>query len=141
MSPNTIAIISIGLLLLLFFLRMPVSYAMALVGFAGFSYVTSMGGAFRLIAKDFFYMFANYDLAVVPMFVFMGSLAFYSGISKRLFDAAYKFLGQLPGGLAIATCYACAAFGACCGSTTAAAAAMGKVTLPFVSYGLRCCSG
>jgi C4-dicarboxylate transporter DctM subunit len=90
MSPNTIVIISIGLLLLLFFLRMPVSYAMALVGFVGFSCVTSMGGAFRLIAKDF----------------------------------------QLPGGLAIATCYACAAFGACCGSTTAAAAAMGKVTLP-----------
>jgi C4-dicarboxylate transporter DctM subunit len=130
MSPNTIAITSIGLLLLLFFLRMPVSYAMALVGFVGFSCVTSMGGAFRLIAKDFFYMFANYDLAVVPMFVFMGSLAFYSGISKRLYDAAHKFLGQLPGGLAIATCYACAAFAACCGSTTAGAAAMGKVTLP-----------
>jgi C4-dicarboxylate transporter DctM subunit len=130
MSPNIAAILSIVLLLILFFLRMPVSYAMALVGFVGFSYVTSMSGAFRLIAKDFFYMFANYDLGVVPMFVFMGSLAFYSGISKRLYDAAYKFLGQLPGGLAIATCYACAAFGACCGSTTAGAAAMGRVTLP-----------
>ena len=64
------------------------------------------------------------------MFVFMGTIAFYSGMGSRLYNAAYRFLGQLPGGLGIATCYACAAFGACCGSTTAAAAAMGKVILP-----------
>jgi len=60
----------------------------------------------------------------------MGTIAFYSGIGGRLYNAAYRFLGKLPGGLAIATCYACAAFGACCGSTVAGAAAMGKVTLP-----------
>ncbi|UCF56252.1 MAG: TRAP transporter large permease subunit, partial [Deltaproteobacteria bacterium] len=84
MSPTTIAIISVVVLLILFFLRMPVAYVMALVGFIGFCYMTSIGGAFRLIAKDFFHMFANYDLTVVPMFVLMGSIAFHSGMGRRL---------------------------------------------------------
>ena len=130
MSPGNIAIIGIVLLVFLFLLRMPVAYAMALIGFLGFAYVMSVEAALSILAKDFWVMFSSYSLTVVPMFVFMGTIAFYSGISGRLFHAAYKFLGQLPGGLAIATCYACAAFGACCGSTVAGAAAMGKVTLP-----------
>jgi tripartite ATP-independent transporter DctM subunit len=130
MSPNTIAIIGIIVLVILFLLRMPVAYVMALIGFLGFAYLTSVGAALSILGKDFWVMFSSYSLTVVPMFVFMGTLAFYSGMGGRLYQAAYKFLGQLPGGLAIATCYACAAFGACCGSTTAAAAAMGKVILP-----------
>jgi len=130
MSPTTIAIIGVLLLLVLFLLRMPVAYVMALVGFAGFFYVTSIEAAFRLIAKDFFHLFANYNLTVVPMFVLMGSVAFHSGMSSRLYETAYKFLGQLRGGLALATILACAGFAAMCGSTNAEAAAMGKVTLP-----------
>ena len=130
MSPNTVAIIGIVLLVLLFLTRMPVAFVMALIGFLGFAYVTSLEAALSILGKDFWVMFSSYNLTVVPMFVFMGTLAFYSGIGGRLYQAAYKFLGQLPGGLGIATCYACAAFGACCGSTTAGAAAMGKVILP-----------
>jgi C4-dicarboxylate transporter DctM subunit len=130
MSPTTAAIIGVVLLLVLFLLRMPVAYVMALVGLLGFSYMTSLGGAFRLIAKDFFNLFANYDLTVIPMFVLMGSIAFHSGMSRRLYDTAYKFLGQLRGGLALATIVACAGFAAMCGSTNAEAAAMGRVTLP-----------
>jgi tripartite ATP-independent transporter DctM subunit len=109
---------------------MPVAFVMALIGFLGFAYMTSVQAALSILGKDFWVMFSSYSLTVVPMFVFMGTLAFYSGIGGRLYQAAYKFLGQLPGGLGIATCYACAAFGACCGSTTAGAAAMGKVILP-----------
>jgi C4-dicarboxylate transporter DctM subunit len=130
MSPHTIAIIGIAVLVFLFLMRMPVAYVMALVGFLGFAYVTSKPAALSILAKDFWVMFSSYSLTVVPMFVFMGTVAFYSGMGSRLYNAAYRFLGQLPGGLGIATCYACAAFGACCGSTTAAAAAMGKVILP-----------
>jgi len=130
MSPNTVAIIGIVLLVLLFLTRMPVAFVMALIGFLGFAYMTSVQAALSILGKDFWVMFSSYSLTVVPMFVFMGTLAFYSGIGGRLYQAAYKFLGQLPGGLGIATCYACAAFGACCGSTTAGAAAMGKVILP-----------
>jgi len=130
MNPGTIAIIGIVLLIFLFLLRMPVAYVMALIGFLGFAYTVSVEGALIILGKDFWGMFSSYSLTVVPMFVFMGTIAFYSGMGGRLYHAAYRFLGQLPGGLAIATCYACAAFGACCGSTNAGAAAMGKVTLP-----------
>jgi C4-dicarboxylate transporter DctM subunit len=130
MSPNTIAIIGIVVLVFLFLMRMPVAYVMALIGFLGFALMTSKGAALSILAKDFWVMFSSYSLTVVPMFVFMGTVAFYSGMGSRLYRAAYRFLGQLPGGLGVATCYACAAFGACCGSTTAAAAAMGKVILP-----------
>jgi tripartite ATP-independent transporter DctM subunit len=130
MSPSTVAIIGVILLVLLFLTRMPVAFVMALIGFLGFAYMTSLNAALSILGKDFWVMFSSYSLTVVPMFVFMGTLAFYSGIGGRLYQAAYKFLGQLPGGLGIATCYACAAFGACCGSTTAGAAAMGKVVLP-----------
>jgi C4-dicarboxylate transporter DctM subunit len=129
-SPNTIATVGVVLLIILFLLRMPVAYTMALIGFVGFASTKSVGAALSILGKDFWVMFSSYSLTVVPMFVFMGTIAFYSGMGGRLYRAAYRFLGQLPGGLGIATCYACAAFGACCGSTTAAAATMGKVILP-----------
>jgi len=130
MNPTTIAIIGIIVLVLIFLLRMPVAVAMGVVGFVGFAVASSMDGALRIVAKDMRATFSSYSLSVAPMFVLMGTIAFYSGISSRLFDAANKWLGRLPGGLSLATIAACAGFGAMCGSTTAAAAAMGKVTLP-----------
>ncbi|MHB8763611.1 MAG: TRAP transporter large permease [Deferrisomatales bacterium] len=130
MSSSTVAIVGILILIVLFLMRMPVAYAMVVVGFGGFAYMTSLEAALSILGKDFWVMFSSYSLTVVPMFVFMGTVAFHSGMGGRLYKTAYSFFGQLPGGLGIATCYACAAFGACCGSTTAAAAAMGKVILP-----------
>lgn len=130
MSASTIAVIGIVVLVVVFLLRMPVAYAMGLVGFVGFIFASSLSGALRIVAKDLWATFSSYSLSVAPMFVFMGAIAFHAGISSRLFDAANKWLGRMPGGLAIATIVACAGFGAMCGSTTAGAAAMGKVTLP-----------
>ncbi|GAI74222.1 unnamed protein product, partial [marine sediment metagenome] len=130
MSPSTVAIISVVILVIFFLLRMPVAYVMAMVGFLGFAYMVSTESSLSILAKDFWSMFSSYSLTVIPMFVFMGTIAFYSGMSGRLYDAAYKFFGQLRGGLALATIVACAGFGAMCGSTNAAAAAMGRVTLP-----------
>ncbi|MBN1629814.1 MAG: TRAP transporter large permease [Thermoleophilia bacterium] len=130
MNPTTIAVIGIVVLVVIFLLRMPVAYAMGVVGFVGFIVASSWSGALRIVAKDLWATFSSYSLSVAPMFVLMGTIAFYSGISGRLFDAANKWLGRLPGGLSLATIAACAGFGAMCGSTTAAAAAMGKVTLP-----------
>ena len=130
MSPGTLVIIGFALLILLFLLRMPIAYGMVLIGFLGFAYVISVEGALSVMAKDFWVMFSSYTLTVIPMFVFMGTIAFYSGIGGRLYDAAYKFFGQQRGGLCLATIVACAGFGAMCGSTIAETAAMGKVTLP-----------
>ena len=103
---------------------------MAIIGFLGFAGLVSFDAALNLVAKDVFSVFGSYNLTVIPMFVFMGQLAFHSGISAKLFNAAYKFIGHLPGGLAIATIGACAGFAAICGSTNATAATMAAVTLP-----------
>jgi C4-dicarboxylate transporter DctM subunit len=83
MSAGNIAVIGIILLVFLFLLRMPVAFAMALIGFLGFAYMTSVEAALSILGKDFWVMFSNYNLTVVPMFVLMGTFAFYSGIGGR----------------------------------------------------------
>jgi tripartite ATP-independent transporter DctM subunit len=130
MSPLMTGIIGIFAFFLLLSLRMPIAYAMSLVGFLGFSYLVSPVAAFRVIAKDFFATFSSYSLSVVPMFILMGFFAYYSGIGSKVFTLAYRLLGHLPGGLAIATQATCAIFGAVCGSNTATAATIGAVALP-----------
>ncbi|MBW1911255.1 MAG: TRAP transporter large permease, partial [Deltaproteobacteria bacterium] len=74
--------------------------------------------------------FSSYGLTVIPLFVFMGQIAFHSGISRRLYDSAYVLVGSRRGGLAMATVAACAGFSAISGSTNATAATMGTVTIP-----------
>jgi len=130
MSPPTIGIIGICILVVLFLLRMPVSFAMALVGFAGFAYLASPEAALHLLARDIFDEFSSYPLSVIPMFILMGTFAYGSGISQRLFKTAYTWIGHRRGGLTIATVIASAGFGAICGSSTATAATMGKLSLP-----------
>jgi TRAP-type C4-dicarboxylate transport system permease large subunit len=83
-----------------------------------------------LLARDFFANLSSYSLTVIPMFIFMGSIAYASGMSRRLYEAGYTVFGQMRGGLAMATIAACAGFAAMCGSTNATAAAMGRVSLP-----------
>ena len=130
MNPTLIGIIGIVVMILVFMTRMPVAYVMTLIGFLGFGTVVSFHGALNLIAKDFYEVFSNYDLTTIPLFILMGQLAFSSGISRRLYDSAYKFLGSIRGGLAIATVSACTAFGAVCGSSAATAATMATVGMP-----------
>ena len=130
MSPAIAGIIGIGLLVVLFLLRMPIAFSMALAGFAGFAYLTTPGAALNLLGLDIFESFSSYPLSVIPMFILMGTFAFASGISQRLYGTAYAWIGHYRGGLTIATVLACAAFGAICGSSTATAAIMGKIALP-----------
>ncbi len=130
MSPVTIGIAGIALLLILFLLRMPVAFAMAFVGLVGFAYLADPGPALSLLAQDIFGQFSSYPLSVIPMFILMGTFAFASGISEKLYDTSYVWVGQLRGGLTMATVLACAGFAAICGSTAATAATMGKIALP-----------
>ncbi len=130
MSPATAGFVGIGLLVFLFLLKMPVAFAMALVGFVGFAYLTAPEAALSLLARDIFDQFSSYPLSVIPMFILMGTFAFASGISQRLFKTAYAWIGHWRGGLTIATVFASAGFGAICGSSTATAATMGKISLP-----------
>jgi tripartite ATP-independent transporter DctM subunit len=125
----------IGLIGIVFFfgflvLRMPIAFAMALVGFVGFSSLTSVPASLDMVAKELYNTFNSYSFSVIAMFVWMGFLAYHSGIGTSLYVFAYKLMGHLPGGLAIATQAACAVFGAICGSNTATAATMAAIALP-----------
>ncbi len=130
MSATLVGIIGLIALFVLIFSRMPVGFVMTLVGFCGFSYLVSFDAALSVMAKDYFNIFGSYNLTVIPLFILMGQVAFHAGISSRLFDVAYKFIGHWPGGLAMATVGACAGFSAICGSTNATAATMASVTIP-----------
>ncbi len=130
MSPTMAGLIGILIFFLLIILKMPIAYAMAMVGFAGFSYLTSTSAALSMVSTELFSTFSRYSLSVIPMFILMGFLAFHAGMGARLYDLAYKMVGHLPGGLAIATQVTCALFGAVCGSNTATAATIGAIALP-----------
>lgn len=130
MTPIEIAILSVIILFVLLFLRMPVALVMLVVGMAGYAYLTTPTAAFTVTVQTIYNNFSSYSLIVVPLFVWMGFIAFYSGLSSKIYDATYKIVGDLPGGLSIATIVACTAFGAICGSTTATAATMSAVALP-----------
>lgn len=130
MDPTIVGIIGIVILLVLFMLGMPVSFAMAFVGFVGFGYLVSWEAAVSLLIRDIFAQLSNYPLNVIVLFVLMGSFAFASGMSSRLYDSAHKIAGKMPAGLAVATILACSGFAAICGSTAATAATIGRVALP-----------
>jgi tripartite ATP-independent transporter DctM subunit len=117
-------------MLLLFLLEMPVGFAMALVGLGGMWYVLSPTAALSTLGTEIWETFANYGLTVIPMFILMGQICFYSGVNESLYKTAYTWMGRIRGGLAMATVMACAGFAAICGSNTATAATMTSVALP-----------
>ncbi|MGH2272380.1 TRAP transporter large permease [Anaerohalosphaeraceae bacterium U12dextr] len=130
MSPTMVGIIGCVALLVLLLSNMPVGLVMAVVGVIGFAVVRSPSAALSVLTTDIYDTFSSQTLSVIPLFVLMGQVAFHSGISRRLFAAAYSWLGQLPGGLAMSTVGACTAFGAICGSGPATSATMAAVALP-----------
>jgi C4-dicarboxylate transporter DctM subunit len=130
MSLTQIGITGIVILIILLFSNMPVGFVMGLAGLAGFIYVKGIGPGLNLLANDVFEIFSSYGLTVIPLFVLMGQLSFQSGISRRLFEAAYVVLGKRKGGLAMATIGTCAGFSAISGSTNATAATMATVAIP-----------
>jgi tripartite ATP-independent transporter DctM subunit len=130
MDPTLIGIIGILVMVLIFLSRMPVAYVMAMIGYLGFSIMISGKGGLNLLSRNIYDVYASYGLTTIPLFILMGQLAFNSGISRRLYDTGYKYLGSTRGGLAMATVSACTAFGAVCGSSPATAATMATVGLP-----------
>ncbi|MEQ8815047.1 MAG: TRAP transporter large permease subunit [Thalassobaculum sp.] len=130
MDALTSGIAGLVVLVLLIAIRMPIAYAMIIVGGVG---ITLLNGPqiFMSQLKTLAYgQFSIFDLSVVPMFVLMGALATRAGLSQDMFRAANAWLGWLRGGTAMAAIAACAIFGAVCGSSLATASTMGKVALP-----------
>lgn len=130
MTALQVGVIGCLLLLVLLASSMPVAFAMAIVGLGAFAVLVSPQAAMSMVTADLYETISSYSLTVIPLFVFMGQVCFHVGISRRLFNTAYVWLGALPGGLAMATVGACTAFGAICGSGPATAATMAAVAMP-----------
>jgi C4-dicarboxylate transporter DctM subunit len=123
-------LIAFGILLALAFARIPIAFAMLIVGVGGFALTRGMHAAFNQLAQTTFAAGIDYELSVVPLFVLMGNFVSRAGMSQELFRAAYTFIGHWRGGLAMSTVVACAGFGSICGSSIATAATMSKVAYP-----------
>jgi tripartite ATP-independent transporter DctM subunit len=130
MNEVMIGIIGLAVVLAMFLTGIELGFAMAIVGFLGFSIIVSTKAALNLLAKDVFDVFASYGFTVIPLFVLMGQVAFNAGIAKRLYSSAYRFIGHIPGGMAMATVAGATAFKAICGSSPATAATFASVAVP-----------
>ena len=130
MSPVTIGIIGILLLFTLLAMRMQIGFSMALVGLLGFAVLNAWKPSFVILGMEPFEISAEYGLSVIPLFILMGQFANHSKMGFELYQTVYRWMGSLPGGLAMATITACGGFAAISGSSLAAAATMGMVALP-----------
>ena len=124
------ALIGFGVLLLLVFLRLPIAFAMGLVGFVGFALQTNTRASLSMVGRLVIDTGQDYGLSVVPLFILMGLFVNRAGLSTELYRASYAFLGHFRGGLAMATIVACGGFSAICGSSLATAATMSRVAMP-----------
>lgn len=130
MSGLSIALIGFAAMLLLIGLRMPVGLSMLIIGGAGYVHLAGWPPFLNYMKTTPYYLFANYTLSVIPLFILMGAFAERSGLARDLFSAARVMVGHIRGGLAYAVVGACMVFGAICGSSVATTATFGRAALP-----------
>ncbi|MBC6405939.1 MAG: TRAP transporter large permease [Rhodospirillales bacterium] len=130
----TEALIGFAILLALIFARIPIAFAMALVGAVGFALMRGWHASWSMVGSAAFETGLSYSLSVVPLFILMGNLLTISGVSHGLYAAANRLLGRARGGLAMASVLACGGFSAVCGSSLATAATMSKVAMPSMRH-------
>lgn len=130
MDPFVVVLIGFGVMLLLIALHIPVGFSMMIVGIGGYTILVGWRPAISTFASETIATIENPGLAVIPLFLLMGSFATAGGLSAEIYRFVHAFLGHRRGGLAVATMGGCAVFGAVCGSSTATAATFGRVALP-----------
>jgi C4-dicarboxylate transporter DctM subunit len=130
MNEIVVGITGLIVLLLLFSTGIELGFAMALVGFVGFGYLNGFHSAINLLSRDLFDVITTYGYTVFPLFILMGQIGFNAGIAVRLYNAAHKFIGHIPGGLAMATVAGATAFKTICGSSAATSATFASVAIP-----------
>ena len=130
MDPIVIAVICLCILFILMFLGLPVGFAMILVGFTGLGFLTSMYTGLSILSTNPFITASTYMFSVLPLFILMGLIAHEGGLTSELYSTCHKLVGHVPGGLAIATIWGCAAFAAITGESLAASIIMSKIALP-----------
>jgi len=130
LSPIEIGWIMIVLLFVLMYLKMPIGATMLVTGFLGFLLIRGLPASLSSLGIIPWRQGLKEILLLIPLFTFMGMLAAHAGISREAFSSIYKWVGRLPGGLAMACTGACAAFGAVCGNQLATSLTMSSVALP-----------
>ena len=130
MSEMLVGIAGLVALLLLFATGIELGFAMALIGFVGFGYLNGFESALSLLSRDVYDVITSYGFTVFPLFILMGQIGFNAGIAVRLYGAAHKFIGHIPGGLAMATVMGATGFKAICGSSAATSATFAAVAIP-----------
>lgn len=130
MSPETVGIIGMLILLVLMFAKMWIPLAMAIVAFFGIGYIQGFPQAYEVLGQAPYTFISNYSFTTLPMFVLMGNVIACAEIGDDLFYTANKWIGQVRGGLSMATTVACAGLGAITGVSMVALMTMGKVALP-----------
>ena len=118
------------MLFVLLAMRVPVALSLIAVSFSGVALLLGIAPAVGILANTPFSFVSNWTLSAVPMFLLMGFVAYHSGMTGGLFDAAKAVLRRVPGALAISSVFACSGFAAVCGSSLATAAAMGRIAVP-----------
>src|SRR5215208_5756603 len=130
LSPLTIGCIGVVVLLALCFAGVRFAFAGAITGTAGLVWLIGWDAGIRTAGIAPYTSGANYTLSVLPMFILIGYLAYYAGITQSAFEAARRWFGWLPGGLATGTVFAVAGFSAVSGASSAAAAVFAEVAIP-----------
>lgn len=130
MDQLTIGLLGFLVFLALALLSVPIAYAMTIVGLGGMLIVYPIDAAFKFIPTGLFTYTSNFTLSALPLFILMGTLAFYADLGKDAYDAAKAWFGRVPGGLGVATVYSSAIFGACSGSSLSAVAVFSKIAVP-----------
>ncbi len=130
-SGLTIGALGFCVLMCIMLIRVPLGFAMSAIGIIGLLTVSRrVSSALLSLGHIPFSNSTSFIMIAFPMFMLMGEMVALSGLSGDLFDAAKKWMGRLPGGLAVATVGGCAGFGAVCGDSMATCIAMNAVAMP-----------
>lgn len=144
MDPFTVGVIGLVVMVALVFLGVPIAVSLGVLGLIGNAVLTGFSRSGMQLQLVLWEMATNFLLITVPLFVFMGQLAFQTGIARDMFGAVYRWFGWVPGGLAVAATISSVAFGAVTGSSVAATAAMGSMVMPEMrryNYDLKLATG
>jgi C4-dicarboxylate transporter DctM subunit len=144
MSETIVGALGLVLLAILTLIGLELGFAMAITGFLGFAFLRSFHASLDLLGSEFYDVFASYTFTVLPLFLLMGQVTFNAGIADQLYKSARRFVGHIPGGLAVATVVGAALFKAMCGSAVATSATFASVAVPEMDkrgYGRKLSTG
>lgn len=130
MSTLTIGVLLFASMLVLMAIRIPIAIAMFVPGVVGYVVLSGWDPLLSHLKGAIYARVSVYDLTVIPLFMLMGNLAVFGGLSKALFDFSNALLGRFRGGMGMAAVLACAAFGSISGSTVATTATVAQVAYP-----------